>query len=119
MGLRFLISLGFSRPGGDITEVLRKVLVLDVLGDDESVLRVLISAVFMGLASPVAVLVLVVDCELLLGLGPGHEALPDHEAERLLLRLVLARILSRLVLTLIGVDRTSVGGTFIAAFRES
>ena len=114
-----MISLGFPRPGGDVTEVLRKVLVLDVLGDDESVLRVLVSAVFMGLASPVALLVLVVDCVLLLGLGPGHEALSDHEAQRLLLLLVLAGILGGLVWTFIRIDRTSVGGTFIASFRES
>ena len=117
--MRFLVSLGVPRLGGDVTEVLREILVLVVLGDDEGVFRVLVAAVLGALACPVVVAMLGVDSVLRLGLVPGHQALPDDQAQWLLLRLVLAGILSLLIMILIRVDWTPVGGTFIAAFGES
>ena len=119
--MRFLFLVGFLRPCDDVTEVLRKILVLVILGDDEGVLRVVVAAVPLTLLCPVTVTVLGVDCVLCLRLCVSiREALPDDEAQRLLLGLIrLTRIPGVFVLTFIRVDWTSVGGTFIAALRES
>ena len=115
--MRFLVSLGVPRFGGDVTEVLREILVLVVLGDDEGVLGVIVAAILVARGRPVVVALLGVDCVLRLGPISGHQALPDDKAQWLLLGLVLARILSLLVL--IRVDWTSVWRTFIAALGES